>query len=300
MSAVLSSMASPPSPEPTDFVRVERRREARAAANAVPAVLVIVLLLGVPCAWLLGLSFIGNDGGPTLAHYTALFADAAYARSLWLTLWMAGVTTAICLVAGYLLAYAMTLMPRWAVTLTLALVALPFWTSVLVRTYAWLILLQNRGIVNNLLTGAGVLDEPLRLMHNSTGALIGMVHIMLPFMVFPLYAALSKIDGDHVRAAAGLGASPMYAFWRVFFPQSLAGVAAGGVLVFVLGLGFYITPALLGGGKSIVMSIAIEHDISRNMNWGPGSAAGVLFVLGVLAIFAVVTRFMSLERLFQR
>lgn len=300
MSALPSAtLALPPSPA-TDFARAGQRREARLATAAVPAVLVVVLVLGVPCVWLLGLSFVGADGALSLHNYTALFADAAYARSLWLTLWMAAVTTAICLVAGYALAYAMTLIPRPAATLALALVALPFWTSVLVRTYAWLILLQNRGIVNNLLTGAGIIDEPLRLMHNSTGALIGMVHIMLPFMVFPLHAALGKIDGDHLRAAAAMGASPFYAFWRVFFPQSLAGVAAGCVLVFVLSLGFYITPALLGGGKSIVMSIAIEHDISRNMNWGPGSAAAVMFVAGVLCIFAVVTRFMSLERLFQR
>lgn len=277
-----------------------RAEERRLACTVVPTIGVIALLLGVPCAWLVSLSFLGPDGLPTLSHYAHLVTDEGYARSVWLTLWMAGTTTTVCLVAGYVLAYAMTLMPRAWATFTLALVALPFWTSVLVRTYAWLILLQNRGIVNSALLKAGWIEEPIRIMHGPGGALVGMVHVMLPFMVFPLFAALQRIDRDHLRAAAGMGASPVVAFWRVFFPQSLAGVAVGSVLVFVLSLGFYITPALLGGGRSIVVSIAIEHDISRNMNWGPGSAASVLFVLGVLGIFALVARFMPIERLFQR
>ncbi len=301
MSMPSASLPLPGHPPPArDIAAASRRDGLRVAANALPAALVVVLLLGVPCLWLLWLSFTGPDGSLTLEHYAHIFSHPGYARSVWLTLWMATITTVVCVVAGYLLAYAMTLMPRWAATLMLALVALPFWTSVLVRTYAWLILLQNRGIVNNLLLKLGVIEEPLRMMHNSTGALIGMVHIMLPFMVFPLFAALQRIDSDQLRAAASLGASPLYSFWRVFFPQSIAGLAAGAVLVFILSLGFYITPALLGGGRTIVVAIAIEHEVSRNMNWGPGGAAAVLFVLGVLAIFALVSRFMPLDRFFQK
>jgi len=278
----------------------ERREQQRLLLDAVPASVIVLLMLVGPLLWLFALSFMGADGRPTLAHYARLFEDASYLRSFGLTVWMALVTTAVCATAGYVLAYAMTLMPRWAVTLTLALVALPFWTSVLVRTYAWLVLLQNRGIVNNLLLKAEAISEPLKMMHNSTGALVGMVHIMLPFMVFPLYAALQKVDPDHVRAAAGMGASPTFTFWRVFFPQTLAGIAAGCVLVFVLSLGFYITPALLGGGRTIVMSILIEHEVNSGMNWGPASAMAMLFVALVLGIFVAAGRFVPVERLFQK
>lgn len=298
MAALASALSAPPDRQ--SLAAAGRAEERRIAAAAAPALLVVALVLGLPCLWLLVLSLLGPDGQFSVHNYAQLLTDPGYARSLWLTLWMAGLTTLACILLGYPLAYAATLMPRWAVTLVLTLVALPFWTSVLVRTYAWLILLQNKGIVNSVLLRWGLIEEPLRMMHNPLGALIGMVHIMLPFMVFPLHAALQKIDPDHMRAAASLGAGPLYAFWRVFFPQSLAGLGAGCVLVFVLGLGFYVTPALLGGGRSIVISIAIEHDISRNMNWGPGAAAGVLFVLGVLGLFAVASRFVRLEKIFQR
>jgi len=284
----------------TALRRVAFREQAGLAMQAVPAAALIGFLLVVPLVWLIGLSFIDKKGALTLGNYTQMFTDTSYANSLWLTVWLAGLVTLICAVAGYLLAYAMTVMPRWAAGLCLALVALPFWTSLLVRTYAWLVLLQNRGVVNKLLVGTGMIEEPLRMMHNLTGTMIGMTHIMLPFMVFPLYAALRRIDADYVKAAVGLGASPTYAFWRVFFPLSLPGLLAGGVLVFVLSLGFYITPALLGGGRTIVMALAIERDVNLNLNWGPASAVAVLFVAAVLGIFALVGRFMSLDRVFQR
>ena len=137
-------------------------------------------------------------------------------------------------------------------------------------------------------------------MRNETGVVIGMVHIMLPFMVFPLYAALRRIDPNQVRAAMSMGASATYAFWRVYVPQSLAGLSGGTVLVFVLSLGFYVTPAILGGGRTIVMSLAIERDVNLNFNWGPASASGVLFVIVVLGIFAALSRFVSVERIFHR
>jgi len=294
----MSTLALPSTPPAR--ANTERREQRWMLLDTAPATVIVLVLLAVPLLWLFALSFTGPQGSLTLANYTRIFEDASYARSFNLTVWMAVATTAVCAVAGYVLAYAMTLMPRWAVTITMALVALPFWTSVLVRTYAWLVLLQNRGIVNNLLTKSGIIDAPLPMMHNVTGALVGMVHIMLPFMVFPLYAALQKVDGDHARAAAGMGASPTYTFWHVFFPQTIPGIVAGCVLVFVLSLGFYITPALLGGGRTVVMSILIEHEVNGSMNWGTASAVAIFFVAVVMAIFAAVGRYMPLERLFQK
>lgn len=265
-----------------------------------PALLVMILLLVAPMTWILAQSFLLRDGSVGLGNYSRIFADSAYVNSFWLTVRIAALVTLICGLFGYLLSYAMTAMPGWLAGICLAFVALPFWTSTLVRTYAWLVLLQNRGIVNNALIDMGLIAERLHLMHNETGTVIGMVHLMMPFMVFPLYAGLKRIDPDHVKAALGLGASPVYAFWRVFLPQSLPGLAAGSVLVFVVSLGFYITPAILGGGRTIVMALAIERDVNLNINWGPASAAAVLFVVAVLAVFAVLGRFVSPDRMFSR
>ncbi len=267
---------------------------------ALPALLLMVALLVVPLLWILAQSFFDRNGQFGAMNYAQLFADGAYASSFWLTMRLAATVTFICAILGYLLAYGMTLMPDWAARLCLALVALPFWTSILVRTYAWLVLLQNQGIVNSALMNLGVIDERLPMMHNLTGTLIGMVHIMLPFMVFPLYAGLKRIDPDFTNAAAGLGASALYAFRRVYLPLSLPGLMAGMVLTFVVSLGFYITPAILGGGRTIVIALAIERDINLNASWGPASASAVFFVLAVLAIFGILGRLVSVQRLLSR
>jgi ABC-type spermidine/putrescine transport system permease subunit I len=264
-----------------------------------PALVLLALLLVVPMAWLVALSFIHN-GALTIANYVHVFTDKSYADSFALTLTVSGVVTAITGLYGYLLAYAMTRMPRWAVGVCLTLVALPFWTSVLVRAYAWLALLQYHGIINNMLIDLHIIDTPLQMVHNLTGTYVGMVHFMLPFMIFPIYAGLRHIDPDFVKAARGLGATTTYAFWRVYFPLSLPGLAAGALIVFVFSLAFYVTPVLLGGGRIYLMSIIIERDVNFNRDWGPASAVSVLFVLVILAIFAIGNRVASLDRAFRR
>jgi len=279
--------------------RVARREQLMLALLSLPALAVMSALLFIPLAWLVGLSFIDDNGSLTTANYARLLADGSLFKSLMLTLQLAFGVTVICAVTGYVLAYAITLMPRWLQTISLALVALPFWTSALVRTYAWLVLLQRKGVINRLLLDFDLVSTPLHLVHNQTGTLIGMVHIMLPFMVFPLYAAMQRIDADLMRASLGLGASVFYSFRRVYLPQSLPGLVAGIVLVFVLSLGFYITPAILGGGRVMVISMVIERDINLHLNWGPASAIAVLFLVSVLGLFAIVGRFLSIERIFQ-
>jgi ABC-type spermidine/putrescine transport system permease subunit I len=182
----------------------------------------------------------------------------------------------------------------------MVLVLVPFWTSVLVRTYAWLVLLQRNGLINGWLQSLGLIDEPLQLAHNLTGSIIGMVHIMLPFLVLPLYASMKSIDLDLVRAAVGLGATPRRAFWTVFFPMSLPGLFAGVVLVFVLSLGFFVTPALLGGGRVQMLAQRIESTITLYSNWGAASALGVVLLLVTLALIWVLHRVFGLDRLFAR
>ena len=161
-------------------------------------------------------------------------------------------------------------------------------------------LLQRNGLVNQTLQALGLVDEPLQLAHNLTGSIIGMVHIMLPFMVLPLYASMRAIDQDAVRAAVGLGATPARAFRDVFFPMSLPGLFAGVVLVFVLSLGFFVTPALLGGGRVQMLAQRIESTITIYSNWGAASALGVVLLAATLALVWVLHRVFGLDRLFAR
>lgn len=278
--------------------RPGRREEAWQWAISAPAILFIVFLLVLPLIWLIWLSFRQGDAF-TLAHYSRIALDPAYAGSMWLTLKLALAVTFLCVLVGYPLCYMLANTKPWIANLCLILVIVPFWTSLLVRTYAWLVLLQRSGIVNNLLLKGGLVEQPLYLMHNITGTLIGMFHIMLPFFVLPLYASLKRIDGDLLKAAASVGASPWTSFWRVYFPLSSSGLVAGGLLVFVVSLGFYITPALLGGGKTITISILLERNVNLFMEWGSASSVATVFLLIMGLLFWVANRFVSLERMFE-
>lgn len=265
---------------------------------AAPALMLVTVTMAVPVAWLFGLSFIGNDGGFTLANYERLLAQPSYARIFAATFKVSFLTTGICILLGYPLAYVLAQLPRRVAAVLLVAVMLPFWTSILVRTYAWLVLLQRQGLVNKWGMQLGLWDEPLALVHNLSGTLVGMVHIMLPFMVLPLLGSMRAIDQDLVKAAANLGASPVRAFWSVYFPLSLPGLFAGSLIVFIICLGFYVTPAVLGGGKVILVSNQIANDIELFFNWGPASALGVVLLVLTLGCLAVASRFTQVGRAF--
>jgi len=207
------------------------------------------------------------------------------------------ITTGICVAFGYPLAYVLSQLPRRAANLCLIAVMLPFWTSLLVRTYAWLVLLQRQGLINSWGIRLGLWDEPLALVNNLSGTLVGMVHIMLPFLVLPLLGTMRSIDHDYIKAAANLGASPTRAFWSVFFPLSLPGLFAGALIVFIICLGFYVTPAVLGGGKVIMVSNQIASDIELFFNWGAASSLGVLLLALTLAFLYIASRLTRLEHL---
>jgi putative spermidine/putrescine transport system permease protein len=204
----------------------------------------------------------------------------------------------VCLVVGYPFAYLMTVVPgRFAGLLAIA-VLLPFWSSLLVRTFAWQVLLRDTGVINRFLLDLGLISEPLTLIRTTAGVIIGMSHILLPFMVLPMYAVMRRIDPEYSRAAANLGASPVAAFVRVFVPLSLPGVLAGCLLVFVLALGFYITPALLGGLRDQMISQLIVQQIQQRLDWGFGTAMSVLLVAIALAILFVASRAIRLRDVF--
>ncbi len=278
-------------------LRQDERRERLALLGlGLPALLLVMVTMVLPVGWLFGLSFLADDGSLSLEHYRRMLEQPSYGRTFWMTFKVSALTTAICIVLGYPLAYALSQMPRRAANLCMVAVLLPFWTSLLVRTYAWLVLLQRKGLVNDWGMRLGWWDEPLALVHNLTGTLIGMVHIMLPFLVLPVLAAMRSIDGDFLKAAANLGASPAHAFRTVFLPLSMPGLLAGTLIVFILCLGFYVTPAVLGGGKVIMVSNHIANDIELFFNWGAASALGVVLLVLTLALLWLATRLMRLER----
>ncbi len=177
------------------------------------------------------------------------------------------------------------------------LVLIPFWTSILVRSYAWMVLLGQEGIINEALLATGVRAEPMQLLNTRFAVYVGMIHILLPFMILPLYAVMRGIDRNLLRAAENLGASPGAVFRRIFLPLSLPGVAAGCLLVFILGLGFYITPALLGGQRDVMVSMLIQQQISQ-LKWGFGATLALILLIVALGIYLVFTRLLGVERVF--
>ena len=204
-------------------------------------------------------------------------------RTFWISFWV----LACCVLVGYPMAWLIATTSTRTRRFLLALVLLPFWTSLLVRTAAWVVLLQNKGIVNDFLLLAGIVDEPLTLIFNRTGVYIAMVHILLPFLVLPLYAVMRNIPASQMRAAASLGARPVAAFLSVYLPQTLPGLGAGCILVFILSLGFYITPALIGGASDQMLSYLIAEFATRTGNWGMASAIAILLLLSVAALYPV-------------
>lgn len=262
-----------------------------------PALMLVATVMLIPVGWLFWLSFLNDAGGFSPEHYLRMLSQPSYERAFRATFEISFTTTAICILLGYPLAYVLSQLSRRAANICMIAVMLPFWTSLLVRTYAWLVLLQRQGIINTWGIKLGLWDAPLALVHNLNGTLIGMVHIMLPFLVLPVYASMRAIDPDYLKAAANLGASPTRSFWLVFLPLSLPGLLAGALIVFILCLGFYVTPAVLGGGKITMVANRIATDIELFFNWGAASSLGVvLFILTVMILY-VASRLVRLERL---
>lgn len=272
----------------------QRREQGLMLALALPALLVILLLIVLPVGWLAWQS-IYHDGF-TLENYRRIISEDIYWRSFALTFEISLLVTVLALLLGYPIAHAASAASKGWSIIILALVVLPFWTSVLVRAYAWLALLQRTGVINHLLQDLGIIGEPLALVHNTFGTVVATLHILLPFMVLPLYATMQTIPRDLLQAGASLGGSPSHTFWRIFLPLSLPGVLAGSTLVFVLSLGFYITPELLGGGRTIMVSMLVSRNVELYNQWGAASAVGVVLLLGVAIIFLVVSRFIPLDR----
>lgn len=229
-------------------------------------------------------------------------AEAAPAQAIYLdifarTFWMSLVITAICLVLAYPLAYLLASLPARQSNLLMIMVLLPFWTSILVRVAAWIVLLQSGGLINGALQSLGIIDQPLQLVFNRSGVYIAMVHIMLPFMILPIYSVMKGISPTYMRAAVSLGCHPLLSFWKVYFPQTLAGVSAGCLLVFILCIGYYITPALLGSPTDQMVSYFVAFYTNTSINWGMATALGGLLLLATLVLYVVYSWLVGASRL---
>jgi ABC-type spermidine/putrescine transport system permease subunit I len=226
----------------------------------------------------------------TLQYYARIWNSPVYGRVFWITIQISGITTLACAVLGYPAAYFLASCRPLLRQALLLCVVVPFFVSVLVRNYAWMILLQDTGVVNRTLVSWQIVDQPLHLMYNQFGVVIAMVNMLLPYMIFPVLSALLAIPPELGQASNSLGAGAMRTFWRVTLPLSFPGVAAGGLLVFIIALGFFITPALLGGPKQMMVSNLIEFSVRQVLNWPFAFALANALLIGTLVLYGVYVR----------
>lgn len=270
------------------------RRGPKGILLLLPACLVFLVLYVYPLGGLLSRSFF--DGGLTFRYYAQFFQEPAYLRVLWQTARLAATVTLITLALGFPVAFVLATARRKVTGALLLGILFPFWISVLVRSYAWMVLLGRRGVLNNLLVGLGLLGKPLPLLYNQFGVHVGMVYVLLPFMILPIYGSMQAFDRGLLRAAHSLGAGPLEALARVFVPLILPGVAAGCLLVFMLALGFFVTPALLGGPRDITVSMLVEKQISGLLDWRFGSAISTVLLGMTLGVFLIFGRLLRRHR----
>jgi len=264
-----------------------------AGALLAPGLVVIGVFFVLPIGALLALSFTAN-GGATV-NYGRLLSQPVYLQVLQRTLAMGAATALICLLLGYPVAYRLANTSARGRALLLGFILVPFWTNLLVRAYGWLVLLNPNGVLNRFLIDSGLIGEPLSLVHNSTGALIGMVQIMLPYLILPVAATMMRVNPELLRAARSLGARPLAVFLKVYFPLTLPGVMAGLLLVFTISLGFFVIPAILGGTRDIFLAQLIEFNINHALNWGFAGTLSLLLVVSTLALFWAGDRWFGLR-----
>ena len=214
-------------------------------------------------------------------------------------MWISGLVTLLTLILGYPIAYLISTTPPRISNLLIIMVLLPFWTSLLVRTTSWIVLLQTQGVLNDIMVWAGILAEEgrIQMIHNLNGTLVAMTQILLPFMVLPMYSVMKTIPLSQLRASQSLGATPFRTFFKIFWPQSIPGIGAGGLLVFVLSVGYYITPALVGGSSGQMISNQIAFHMRSSLNWGLAAAMGTILLVIVLVLYWIYDRIVGIDNM---
>lgn len=257
--------------------------------------LVMALYLG-PILNILWLSV--TDPEPGMGNYRKLFESDSLLRIFWTTIRICLITTVGSVLLGYSIAYAMVHCHQKQKNYMLTLLLVSFWISILVRTFSWLMLLGHRGLVNNALEGMGIISEPIAFMRNELGVLIGMIHYMIPYAVLPLLVSMQSMDMRVMDASRNLGASGSQTFWRIYLPLTTPGIVASSLLIFILSLGFYVTPAVLGGGKVLMIAEYISVQLLVTLRWGTAAMLAGLMLFGVLAMLYIMSRFMKLSTVF--
>jgi putative spermidine/putrescine transport system permease protein len=283
MSKALSAVAQPAISPP------KARTGMRNARLLLPALLLLGVFFVLPVLSLLLRSVLEPVAG--LQNYVQLLGSTTYLRVFGNTFLVASVVTVMTVAVGFPTAWLLAIAPRAISKLIFAILLLSMWTNLLARTFAWMVLLQQTGPINRMLMALGVIHEPLVLVNNLTGVTIGMTYIMLPFVVMPLHATLRSIDPSTLRAAAICGASRWQAFWRILVPLAMPGIASGALMVFVMALGYFVTPALLGGPSYMMLAELIAQLVQELLNWGLAGAAAFVLLVVTLALYAVQLRF---------
>ncbi|WLE00208.1 ABC transporter permease [Agrobacterium leguminum] len=254
-----------------------------------PALVLLVLFFVVPVLILLSRSVTEPVLG--LGNYAALLGSSTYLKIFFNTFAVSALVTVVSLAIGFPVAWALAIMPARLASIVFAILLLSMWTNLLARTYAWMVLLQRTGVVNKTLMGLGIIDQPLALVNNLTGVTIGMTYIMLPFIIIPLYGVIRKIDPAILQAAALCGATRFQALTRILIPLAAPGMISGALMVFVMSLGYFVTPALLGGTANMMLAELIAQFVQSLVNWGMGGAAALVLLVVTLTLYAIQLKF---------
>lgn len=278
--------------------RWKQRRPWRSAFYmTVPALLVLLIFYFYPIIQFLPKSFLTDEGNFTLEYFARVFSDELYLQTLLRTLRIGLLATLINLVLGYTVAYALTKMKQSTANILMGVIMISFWVSLLVRTYSWMVLLQKNGVVNDVLFALHIIRERETLLYTEGAVLVGMTNILLPYSILPIYSVLKGLDPNLATAAMSLGATPAQAFVKVTLPLSMPGIASAVMLVFIQALGFYITPMLLGGGQTQMITGLIDNQIFRFLNWHFGSALGMLLLLITVVFLLGFDKIFGIDRL---
>ena len=280
------------------LANLERREKLIYFAFVVPLLVYLAVFFIYPLISFLPTSFY-YENSFSFDKYLRAFTKPVYLRILRNSFMIAGSTTLITLLLGYPVAYLFTNSTGRVKALVTAFIILPFWTSIIVRMYAWMSLLGHNGIFNRLFIEGGVISEPIPMMFNRFGVLVGMVHFMLPYMVLSIYAVMSGIPPDYMRAGANLGAAPLKRFVKIYLPLSMPGIGAGCLLVFILALAFYITPALLGGLKDTMIAQIIEQEMKETFDWPFAAALSTILIFVTTTLYIIYSKMMSVERIYE-
>jgi putative spermidine/putrescine transport system permease protein len=288
MPNVLSSAAHPPA------TPARRPRDWRNIRLLIPGLALLIIFFLLPVLSLLLRSVL--EPTPGLQNYVQLLGSSTYLRVFGNTFLVATVVTVVTVAIGFPTAWLLAIAPRKLSSLLFSVMLLSMWTNLLARTFAWMVLLQSTGPINRMLMALGIIHEPLALVNNLVGVTIGMTYIMLPFLIMPLHATLRSIDPSTLRAAAVCGASRWQAFWSILVPLAMPGIASGALMVFVMALGYFVTPALLGGAQYMMLAELVAQLVQELLNWGLAGAAAFVLLAVTLSLYALQLRFMGRSR----